>query len=120
MVEYENKVWDGVVVGGELAGYAVEVRRQSFPWALYLLAFSPPSASDETLIGFAVGREQLAGHLSALDVEVTWEDGRGPLAPLRDRSVPRLPRRRRRRRRPVHAHLRPMGIGAGLSTARVA
>lgn len=118
MVEYESRVWEGVVVGGELAGYALEVRRQNFPWALYLLAFSPTSASEETFVGFAVGREQLAGHLSALDVEVTWEDGRGPLAPERGRLVTRLPRRRRRR--PVRGHLRPMGIGAGFSTARVA
>lgn len=113
MVEVESKAWDGVVTGGELRGYRVEVRRQSFPWALYVLAFTPPEGPREPIIGFAIGRPQLAGHLDSLGVEVTWEDGRGPLAPERDRT-PMRRRRSRTRRTPMR--FQPMGLRAGFSS----
>ena len=117
MVEFMSETWEGVVTGGELAGYGLEVRRQRLPWSLYVFAFTASDTREEPMVGFAVGREKLAGHLESLGVEVTWEDGRGPLAPERDRLQIRSPRRRQRPRR-ARLHLRPMCIGAGFSTTR--
>ena len=115
MVSFDSKAWEGIVTEGELEGYHLEVRRQRFPWALYVFALTEPGEERDPLIGFAVGRQALAEHLEGLGVEVTWEDGRGPLAPERDHPYV-APPRRRRRRRGQRAHLRPMGIGAGFST----
>ncbi|MDP6943418.1 MAG: hypothetical protein QF464_04650 [Myxococcota bacterium] len=119
MVEFTSEAWEGVITDGELEGYELEVRRQRFPWSLYVFAFTAPDAREEPMVGFAVGREKLAGHLESLGVAVTWEDGRGPLAPERDRVEIRLPRRRRRSRR-ARLHLRPMCVSAGFSTTRAA
>ena len=119
---YEDDAWEGVVTEGELAGYTIEVRQQRLPWRLYVLAFTPAASPKEPIIGFAIGRAQLAGHLSNLGVEVTWEDGRGPLAPERDRTHHRIPRRgllaslRRRRRGRSVAHQRDARYGAFRST----
>ncbi|MGB0590068.1 MAG: hypothetical protein ACPGU1_10350 [Myxococcota bacterium] len=76
--------WRGLVKGGEMTGYRLEVRRQRFPWTLYILAFTAPDDSEEPVVVFALGRLKLAEHLHRLEAEVTWEDGRGPLAPERD------------------------------------
>ncbi len=94
MVEFERRRWVGAVTEGELAGYRIEVRGQRLPWSLYVLAISAPRGEEEPVIGFAVGRERLARHFTELGVEVTWEDGRGPLAPERDRAQVRTRRRR--------------------------
>ena len=93
---YDCEAWQGAVTQGELAGYSIEVRQQRLPWRLYVLAFTPATSPGEPIIGFAIGRNQLAGHLKNLGVVVTWEDGRGPLAPERDRANDRVPRRMRR------------------------
>ena len=98
MVELQRSRWEGVVTEGELSGCRVEVRGQRLPWALYVLAFSVPGEDEEPIIGFAVGRQRLASYLTELGIEVTWEDGRGPLAPERDRAE-RVPSRRLGRRR---------------------
>ena len=95
MNELDVRAWQGIVTSGNLAGYRVEVRRQRLPWSLYVLAMSAPDGLDEPMVGFAVGRQKLSAHLRELAIEVTWEDGRGPLAPERDR-----PNMRRRRRVP--------------------
>ena len=99
MSELDVRAWRGIVTSGDLVGYRVEVRRQRLPWSLYVLAMSTPDALDEPMVGFAVGRQKLSAHLRELAIEVTWEDGRGPLAPERDRAITS-----RRRRAPfVHS-----------------
>jgi len=115
MVSFDSKAWEGVVIEGALEGSRLEVRRQRFPWALYVFAITQAADEDDPLIGFAVGKKALAEHLESLGLEVTWEDGRGPLAPERDRPE-RVQPRRRRRRRSKRPHLRPMGLSGGFSS----
>ena len=100
MSDHDCSVWQGVVQGGEMKGYQLEVRRQRLPWALYVMAFTAPESRAEPIIGFAVGRFKLAEQLHDLGTEVTWADGRGPLAPERDRPQHKLhPGGQRRRGR---------------------
>ena len=89
--------WTGMIEGGALKGYSVEVRRQHLPWQLYILAFTAPESDEEPEVTFASGRAKLAEHLQALSISVTWSDGRGPLAPERDHTVSRIPRPKPRR-----------------------
>ena len=97
MVNRYVRSWQGSVNKGELSGYRVEIRLQRLPWPLFIVAFTEPTRPHEPMIGFASGRRQLAEHLETLRVEVTWEDGRGPLAPERDRPGYRVPSRDRSR-----------------------
>ncbi len=117
MVEYTSDMWRGQVRGGDLDGYAIEVRRQGFPWALYLVALTAPGEEGEAVVGFAAGRPRLVSLFEDLEVVVTWDDGRGPLAPERSRVSGSMPRRRRRAKR--RTHLRPMNLGGGFSSLRL-
>jgi hypothetical protein len=119
MVEFESRAWRGVVTQGDLAGYGVEVRRQRLPWALYVLALTGPGAGEEPAVGFAVGRERLAGHLTALGIDVAWEDGRGPLAPDRDRQDVSRSRRRLGRGRAVQRCPSTRPVAAEVATSSI-
>lgn len=81
--------WTGTITSGDLKGYCVEVRLQRFPWPLYTLALSSADLHQDPEVTFAFGRSKLAEHFRSLALNVTWDDGRGPLAPERDRLHPR-------------------------------
>lgn len=116
MVDQDCRAWQGVVEAGELKGYRLEVRRQRFPWTLFVLAFTAPDHQEEPIVGFAVGRLQLAEHLQKLGTEVTWADGRGPLAPERDHIQHRI-RRHHLKRLPSQ---RPPRLGQRRPTQQAA